>query len=536
MAERKLHEGRTPGTILADSSGAARKFGFHTSHGTPISSAPKLSDMWYTEWKGAHGQIMDDVSGLCRAVSPISVQTTTQPVDKYGKRVYVPTRVDFPEVTFTMYDTINGNTMMLAEGIYRRFFKNSNMNVDNGALETSLNEDGNTGRKLVSENDTFRSFERITLFHWFGNLETTGTIQRIILINPIVTNITFSGSEYGTSELRTIDFTVQPENIVFGAPYNVDPALPEWMDYGLEYILQSATVDSAQYVSSRLRANLNGNNQLRAFGDPAVDNRQFLSEDLMPGYEQLEAFPEQLTDEQYDARETKAVQQKIAELSKLHAELKAAEEARNEDARKDVLERLVQARNETGYIEARRAGRTNTSGSEFTGRENNGARTNTSGSEFTGRENNGARTNTSGSDFVAETLYPNLGKLQTSGGRPVGTEQFNSSTMGNLLSQELTSSFFNGRKFDIGNVTNGIAQGIMGNSGIGSLQNLGRTSQSRFGIGGDIVRDSLISSSRNNRHRTSNNSSNPPNPASSIRNTAQRGISALRNFTRGIRF
>jgi hypothetical protein len=308
------------------------------------------------------------------------------------------------------------------------------------------------------------------------------------------------------------------------------------MDYGLEYILQSATVDSAQYVSSRLRANLNGNNQLRAFGDPAVDNRQFQSEDLMPGYEQLQAFPEQLTDEQYDARETKAVQQKIAELSKLHAELKAAEEAQDEDARKDVLERLVQARNETGYIEARRAGRTNTSGSEFTGRANNGARTNTSGSEFTGRANNGARTNTSGSDFAAETLYPNLGNLQTSGGRPVGTEQFNSSTMGNLLSQELTSSFFNGRKFDIGNVTNGIAQGIMGNSGIGSLQNLGRTSQSRFGIGGDIVRDSLISSSRNNRRRTSNNSSNASNPASSIRNTAQRGISALRNFTRGIRF
>jgi len=84
----------------------------------------------------------------------------------------------------------------------------------------------------------------------------------------------------------------------------------------------------------------------------------------------------------YDIRETKAVQQKIAELSKLHAELKAAEEAQDEDARKDVLERLVQARNETGYIEARRAARTNTSGSEFVGRANNGARTNTSGLIF----------------------------------------------------------------------------------------------------------------------------------------------------------
>ena len=392
------------------------------------------------------------------------------------------------------------------------------MNIDNGGLETSLNENDKTGRKLATDNDSFRSFERITLFHWYGNLETTGTIQRIVLINPIVTNISFSNSDYATSDLRTIDFTVQPENIVFGTPYNVDPALPEWMSYGLEYILQSASVDSAQYISSRLRANLNGDKQLRAFGDPAVDNRQFQSENLMPGYEQLNAFQEQISDEQREALVAKATQQKINELAKFQAELKAAEEAQDEDARKTVLERLVQARNETGYIEARYADRTYTSKNAFET-----------------RENKGPRTNTSNSDFVAETLYPNLGALNTTGGRPVGTERFNSSTLGNIVAQELTSSFFNGRKFDIGNVTNGISQGILGNSGIGSLQNLGRTSQSRFGIAGDLVRDSIISSSRNNRSRTSNNTRSP-SPASSVRTTAQRGISALKNFTRGLRF
>ena len=35
-------------------------------------------------------------------------------------------------------------------------------------------------------------------------------------------------------------------------------------------------------------------------------------------------------------------------------------------------------------------------------------------------------------------------------------------------------------------------QGIIGNSGIGSLQNLSKTSQSKYGILGDLVRDGII--------------------------------------------
>lgn len=519
MAERKLHAGRTPGTIVADSSGAARKFGFHTSHGTPISAAPKLSDMWYAEFKGVHGAIMDDVSGLCKAVSPISVQTTTQQVDKYGKRVYIPTRVDFPEVTFTMHDTIDGNTMMLAEGMYRRFFKNGDQKIDNGAMQSSLEENDSFGRKLAFGNDIFKNFERITLFHWFGDLETTGSMQRIVLVNPIVTNITFSNSDYSSSELRTIDFTIQPENIVFGTPYDVEPAIPEWMGLGLEYILQSATVDMTNYVSSRLRSNLLGKKQLAAFGELGVDTREFISEEEAPGHAQLGKFAEPLTDAQVTAREANAAAQKMSQLSSLYAELKAAEESQDADAKKDVLERLVNARNETGFIEARYANRTNTSGSVFAG-----------------RANNEARTNTSGSDFTAETLIPNLGNLNTTGGRPVGTEQFNSSAMSNIFAQELTSSFFNGRSFDLGNVTNGISQGILGNSGIGTLQNLGRTSTSRFGPAGDLVRDSIINNSRNSRRRSTSSGSNTSSGGSGVKSIAQRGIGALRNLTKGLRF
>ena len=77
-------------------------------------------------------------------------------------------------------------------------------------------------------------FEKITIYHFFGNLESTswimsvrptkfnlgnsgaGTLQKIELINPLVTGITFSGSDYSVTELRTTDLSIQPENIIIG--------------------------------------------------------------------------------------------------------------------------------------------------------------------------------------------------------------------------------------------------------------------------------------------------------------------------------
>ena len=39
---------------------------------------------------------IQDLIRFAKAVSGVSVATTTQSIDRYGKRVYVPTRVDFP--------------------------------------------------------------------------------------------------------------------------------------------------------------------------------------------------------------------------------------------------------------------------------------------------------------------------------------------------------------------------------------------------------------------------------------------------------
>jgi hypothetical protein len=117
MAERRI---RTANTILADSIGARKRFGFGVGLQKPIDTAPKMADMWFVELRspGDSGSDLLDVSAQAKAVSNISIQTTTQPLDKYGKRVYIPTRVDFPEVTLTMYDTVNGEILALAVKVY----------------------------------------------------------------------------------------------------------------------------------------------------------------------------------------------------------------------------------------------------------------------------------------------------------------------------------------------------------------------------------------------------------------------------------
>ena len=231
MAEKRLSEQRSSGTILQDSKGAAKKFGFNVNKGAPITSAPKLSDMWFAEFISTSGFNEEKFSALAKSVSNITIQTTTQPIDKYGRRVYVPTRVDFPEVQFSFYDKVDGSTFAFAQDLYSRHFKNQDMDVS-ANLDNSIREHNNTGRKIASENTHFRNFKKVTVYHWFGNQATgTGFSQEIVLVNPVVTSISFAPSDYASSEMRTVEISLQPENIVFGRVAE-DVAIPDWMKHG----------------------------------------------------------------------------------------------------------------------------------------------------------------------------------------------------------------------------------------------------------------------------------------------------------------
>ena len=226
--------------IIRDSSGARQKFGFGGEPGSAISSAPKLTNQWFLEFKTTDGKNAEEYSAYAKSVSPITVQTQTQPIDKYGRRIYVPTRVDFPEVSVSLYDKVDGSTMSFVQELYKRYFKNQDMNVDTG-LVNELDSTANSGRKLVETDDAFRSFSSITLYHWFGDQKNGGHAQRIVLVNPVITSITFSNSDYAVSEARVIDINLQPENVVFGAMES-EAAIPSWMNLGISSEQQATSL------------------------------------------------------------------------------------------------------------------------------------------------------------------------------------------------------------------------------------------------------------------------------------------------------
>jgi hypothetical protein len=240
--------------ILADSSNAKWRFGYHGAPGTPIKSSPKLSDLWFIEYKTVSGNkgTTLDISGLAKSVSHISVMTSTMPVDQYGKRIYVPTRVDFPEVTISMYDTVDGRMFRMAEDIYSKFFKNQDAKFTSANAEEVLTSSHMHGRKIPDDKHNYyhQHFEKITVYHFFGNLDKAGpgnrsanagagTIQKIDLINPLVTNFTFSSSDYSISELRTVDMSIQPENIIISN--EAEANFPDWMTLGMDYMLRELT-------------------------------------------------------------------------------------------------------------------------------------------------------------------------------------------------------------------------------------------------------------------------------------------------------
>ena len=255
MAEDRKSAKKTARRVLADSSNAKHRFGFAGAPSTPITTAPKLSDLWFIEYKSVSGEIGTtlDVSGLAKSISHISLMTSAMPIDAYGKRIFIPTRVDFPEVTISMYDTIDGKMFNMAAGIYSKFFKNNDAKFTSADAEEVLTSSHMHGRRIPDpekHNYYHQHFEKITVYHFFGNLDApsphsnnlnagAGKMQKIELINPLVTNLTFSPSDYSVTELRTVDMAVRPENIIISNSYGAN--FPAWMTLGMDYMMDELT-------------------------------------------------------------------------------------------------------------------------------------------------------------------------------------------------------------------------------------------------------------------------------------------------------
>jgi hypothetical protein len=604
MADKSLSNERTAGTILADSNQARSKFGFAGEHGSPITSAPKMSDMWFIEVIKTDGQ-RADVSSFAKSVSPITVTTDVASIDKYGKRVHVPTYISFPEVQVSFYDKTDGSGFVFSEEIYKNFFKNGSLSAESNSVDDSI-QSINSGRKLPSNAEGsgyYRSFQKIVIYHFFGSFSGSGSstgidprgqdqrgivnetvsnnnsasIQKIELINPLVTNISFSGSDYSDSSLRTIDISLQPENVIFGTPTE-SPAVPEWMKQGLEYILEDLNPTDSVKRARQLLSTIQTNKRLDALVTDLAGGNVFttlentdatrtdiewidggtntrgLNTDAsradikwIDGGTDPRGLNQRGNSTELMGTNTDAsAREQLNRLKRLSGTLKYVDS--NPDATAEEKEQALQLF--TDEI----ASAMPMPASALKQPDYFGEMQSTWQLESAANPSNRFPDNPYSSDI----LYPNVAGFSDARLQSGGTDRFTGVDLGNLISNELITSFMNGKPINLSNITSAAAQGILGgNTGIATLQNLGKTSQSKFGIAGDFVRDGLLQATRTGVNtsgpRTTIISTAPissPTPAMSdftdkdinrsgvqfdanSRTSTQNNIANLRNITRG---
>lgn len=508
-----------PGNIVVqDSSNARKRFGFDGVG--PITSAPKLGDMWYVEFHQVNrgvGQTLPN-NKFVKSVGGVNISTSTVPIDRYGKRVHIPTRVDFGEVSISMYDTINGDGFHLMNNIYNRFFKNGAVPTDSANIENSI-KDINQGRKFPDSGKSYhQNFEKVVIFHFFGNLDRetggTGKIQKITLVNPIVTSINFSASDYADSNLKMIDFNLQPENITFETVAD-EITFPTWMTDGQPYILeslfsQSSTSDILQHdqwndkLNDLLKQMKKDPSGVNSATNPAPDDTPW------------KINTNQLANQ--TAEQAALInKQKLDELTRLNNAVEQSKSVNmNEFNGQDIdpaqFSNVLQAKNDIAQAEFEEA---------------------KSRHQFVEAVSTEPRFS---DPFTPETKYPQVADFANTGNTyDGGTGSYGSSNFGGAIKNELVNAFFNGRSINWGNIKNSAAQGIIGNSGIGSLQNLSKTSQSKYGILGDLVRDGINNSSRTSggQVQTTTVPSNNINATTTALNNSQSSINVLKNLTRG---
>jgi len=477
--ERKSAK-NTARRVLADSANAKHRFGFSGEHGSPITeNAPKLSDLYFIEFKAVSDDTISDLtqlSGLAKAVSPIAINTSTMPIDQYGKRVFVPTRVDFPEVSLTMYDTVDGQMFNFAEDIYSKFFKNQDAKVTGANAEEVLTSAHKHGRKLPENKHSYyhQHFEKITIYHFFGNLDRAGppdnisqnagkgTVQKIELINPLVTNIVFSPSDYSVTDIRTTDFTVQPENIIIG---NIDSSItfPAWMTLGMDYMLDE--------LSPQLKR-IPGNLYPDKFAEgPRGEYSRFKSVSRTAGNENYEdslgnqrvnqygnddrTQAESLTDPaRIEQQEYNDTNRKLNELMRLYnAQIQNPNEQGNEAL-------AMALKSQIGTIDAARQSRFER-----------------------GQEAGGNQFDTPYTPTYTNPDIPTFGGIGNSNPGGQGYPRY-STDIGSAMIRELVGSFFGNRKFDANNIKGTVINKMIGNDG---------KSESRK-ILGQVLTDGMVSS------------------------------------------
>lgn len=502
--------------ILAGNFGASKKFGFSGEHGSVINQkAPKFSDQYFVEFHSTNNasnqQYWQGFSSKVKSISNIVIQTTSVTVDQYGKRVHVPTRVDFPEVTIEFYDTVEGDTFQLMSDIYSNNFKNNDIATENGALESAI-KDVNSGAKFTGHQQ-LHFFTKIVIYDFFGDIEenNTGTIQKIELINPLVSSISFSPSDYSASDLKTISITLAPENIKITGKQVGNVNVPQWMTEGLDYIeklaggsndvnendengptrlikqlgeMSAATKiggaitglilddESDEYVrfDSISDAEDGDPRLVKQLGDitRAIQNGGNLSGLFSKQYNQNFRYASLTDGENGDPRLVK----QLGELYRLTRLYNAIQTASTPAERAAAQQEFIAARNSVQPMPAQDLNR------------------------------NYSRTANASEKITSNTKYPDdIPDFTDTVTQALGSSRFNTGTIQDIIRSQLINSFFNGTPFSLSSVGTQIAASIIGNTGVGYGLTAIPTASSRFGLAGDIVRDGLLQATASSNNK-----------------------------------
>ena len=492
MADDRKSAKNTVKRVLADSANAKHRFGFAGEHGSPIAGrTPKLSDLWFIDFKAVSGERTHDlshISALAKAVSPIAITTSTMPIDQYGKRIYVPTKVDFPEVSITMYDTVDGQMFDMAADIYSKFFKNQKAKVTGANAEKVLTDAHLHGRKIPDDNHAYyhQHFEKITIYHFFGNLEdsappgkkdmlfgsratagqgatSTGSVQKIELINPLVTNIGFTPSDYSATDLRTMDFSVQPENIIIGSPSSV--LFPDWMTWGMDYMLDELSPQLKRKDLTKIYPSPTFGSDNREQSDKSREriskwdtiDRDTGELNKYKSFDQKQSITDPLRIEEQEYNDTN---RKLNELMRLYnAQIQNPNEQGNKALEMALKDRI-------GVIDVARANRFSKESSKTYIDE---------GNQFD-------------TPYKATYTNPDIPTFGGIGDSNPGGQGFPrySTDIGSAMIRELVGAFFGQRPFDVNNIKGTIINKIIGNDGKSENKK----------ILGQILTDGMISSKK----------------------------------------
>lgn len=223
--------------FFVGSGNALHRFGLI---GDPVNSTPlptpKMTDMWYLELYTNDGNQTNIYSRNVKTVSDVQIDITNTSIDQYGKRIYVPQRVDFSPITVMLYDTVDGKIFDLVSSVYEYGFKNNT--VKSLEINDAIRNKSNYGLKNKDNSPQPQNhyFTQINIYH-FGSIYKDSIKHRIAISNPLITSMSFSNHDYSTSEVRTVTITLQPENIMIDSRA-IPSALPDWISAGVKTLDQ----------------------------------------------------------------------------------------------------------------------------------------------------------------------------------------------------------------------------------------------------------------------------------------------------------